>query len=103
MKTIDELETPTDFLEFFSAIPEDDWCVGYYTSPHCPGRHCAVGHVGIYSAQAYRLRDIFKKHFGCAATSVNDAAFFCPEQFKHLKSPKDRMLAALNFIISKKA
>lgn len=79
------LKTKQDFIDFFSAIPDNKWCKGSLTKENdC---HCALGHLGIIhdSAGDYaaptrqvqrnitRLARIFIKNKN-APVNVNDAA-----------------------------
>jgi hypothetical protein len=97
MDATKELKTAEDFRDFFAGIPEDKWCVGFYTDRQ--DRHCALGHLGQYQPSAYHFRDLLGKSFG-AHSSINDGSPFCPPQFRRLQTPKARILAALDSIIA---
>lgn len=38
------METIEDYIAFYSAIPEDKWCTGVFTTDE--GSCCALGHLG---------------------------------------------------------
>ena len=39
------MKTPEEFIEFFEAIPDEDWICGSIYGPKC----CALGHLGVKS------------------------------------------------------
>ena len=92
------------FLNKFRAIPEEKWIRGTYGAGGPDEPHCALGHCGMRrkndgsfdSSEAIALRDIFRGHF--PVHEVNDG--FIPHLFPQ-DSPKERILAALQFIKEK--
>lgn len=86
------------FIDFFSAIPGNQWTIQKYTDNQ--GRHCAYGHCGIgnippteQDAMKYRdLKQIFSS-VGLNVTDVNDGR----GEFQEV-TPKGRILGVLQRI-----
>lgn len=88
------------YIKKFKAIPAKHYTTSNFTSPLDPKKHCALGHCGVtcfYDAyntpEAVNLRDLFKI-IRASVISVNDGESAAFTQ----KSPKARILAALNQI-----
>ncbi len=83
------------FLFKFSAIPEDEWCVGEFCEYGAGGkiRHCALGHCGVSlrseSVEGHALAKALNEKVG----AINDGSY--PEFSALGKTPKARILAAL--------
>lgn len=89
------------FIEKFTAISEEDWCVGLYTDQ--TGSHCALGHCGVRNeygntegtTEGTALWQLFQD----AKLSVSDVNDGWSRHFKQ-PTPKQRIIAALNQIKS---
>ena len=86
-----DLKTIDDFIAFYEAIPEEDWCCKYYH--RTDGRHCAIGH--LYAAVRDNadgvVRHLQLMSAGHVITAVNDGRVGAYQQ----SSPKARILAYL--------
>lgn len=85
------------FIDKFSAIPEDQWCVGMMTDSDC--RHCALGHCGVLvdgdvcTEEALALKNIADT-YGANIFVINDGKSGTYTQ----ATPKQRILAFLTAI-----
>lgn len=84
------------FIDRFSAIPEEHWLEGHFTSETDPTQHCAYGHCGCTpdcqeNLEANTLDRLFRDH-KLNVAEVNDAV---EPTFRYLPTPKQRILAAL--------
>ena len=88
------MKTAQDFIDFFEAIPDDQWCTDYYEKN---GRRCAEGHLGTtdfrITDEARTLNAILRSHphDSCAVLYINDGA----RRRYRQSTPKARILAAL--------
>ena len=95
MKTTKDLITPTDFINFFTPIPNEEWCCGSYGLNEIA--HCAVGHLVTSVIDAWlsrpdnKLDEILCEYLGYNTIDINDG--LCP-RFQQ-DTPKARILAAL--------
>ncbi len=98
------MKTPQDFIDFFSAIPEENWrCDGNYGRKD-ELQHCAVGHLGFRDGKVPQTEEtilnlnalnyLFSINNLPLIINVNDLP---SEQFPQ-PTPKQRILAALEYI-----
>lgn len=92
--------TVQHFIDKFSAIPDELWCIGEFTNTDNPAQHCAYGHLGCRPdddecEEANALDRLFRDH-KLLVTAVNDddGTKWTRLQFKQ-PTPKARILAAL--------
>lgn len=97
------------FLDFFSAIPEDKWCV---CALERGDTRCANGHLnyrvhgsgqwpdGQPPASVFALTDLTQKHLGLSAPDINNGNFFNVVTRFPQPTPRARILAALTDIKS---
>lgn len=98
-KPMNDLVTTQDFIDFYSAIPEDKWCTDTNT---VEGRRCAYGHLylgqeELKNRETIRAADRLTDHFikiACLVSEVNDGGEVRFPQ----PTPKQRILAALKEI-----
>lgn len=100
MKTAEresELKTVDDFIEFFSGIPEEQWCCESFKNPD--GRCCAAGHLGEDAFTETKNGSNLERLMGDWGTvwSINDGDHPDFQQ----PTPRARILAALNEIKAK--
>jgi hypothetical protein len=95
------VKTARDFIDYFTAIPDDKWCIGDFTNDK--GQHCAIGHLMAGStANTSRLTQLFNEAFGDVVDTVciNDARSIDGDgdpRFKAFgKTPKERILMTLH-------
>lgn len=86
------------FIKKFKAIPSSKWCL---YSLENGGKHCALGHCGmiapsIATPDSAALIELFHKH-SISVITTNDIQ---TGEFNQ-RTPKSRILAALNFIKKK--
>ena len=87
-----KFETVDDFITFYEAIPEEDWCCDTYHDAF--GRCCAIGHLDSKVKDAHvveRLCVLLAKY---PISVVNDGETPAYDQ----PNPKARVLAYLNDI-----
>lgn len=87
-----EKYTKEYFIKKFEAIPEEKWCVEYFTAKYDKKCHCALGHCGEtpnhIPPMARKLRELFDKK--ASVVSINDNK---TGEYNHLGStPKQRIL-----------
>lgn len=84
------------FIEKFSKIPKEKWCVEKFSYPD--GRKCALGHCGVTLTSIPKegriLNDIFQKYYNVWAWYINDG-YYNIKNFSKYKHPKTRILNAL--------
>ena len=89
-----DLTTIDDFIAFYEAIPEEDWCCNNYQDA-C-GRRCALGHLDTTSTKTseavFRLFSIVVVRAHYTVADINDGHDPKYQQ----PSPKARILAFLN-------
>ncbi len=89
------------FKAKFQAIPEEKWCSDYYSNK---GQCCVMGHLGVRhedwseSDEATAFRELFSDQ-KLNEVSINDGR---NPRFPQ-PTPKQRILAALDFIAGKQA
>lgn len=85
------------FIEKFEAIPEEKWFNGNFKFGD---KYCALGHCGMddetYTEEGNELLDLFDG-YDLSVAGINDRL---DPRFLQ-KTPKQRILAALNFIKEK--
>ena len=87
------MKTPQEFIEHFSAIPEEKW-TRFITLKNLKGQCCALGHCPVGSRLA--LTELFHAQ-DLTLTGINDSPLFKFNQ----PTPKQRVLAALEVIAQK--
>lgn len=87
------------FIKFFSAIPSKKWCTGVYENSY--GQKCALGHLGVDGENECRAAgagEVLCRLLD-APSEINDGdciTLLCVGyDMVKLKTPKDRILAAL--------
>lgn len=92
------------FIAKFEATPAKKWITGEYRAR---GGRCAMGHCGYtYGAptdEALALLGLFEAHFPNTrpknpVVTINDNSASCPPEFAKIKTPRARILAALQQI-----
>lgn len=83
------------FLFEFAMIPNEKWCL---YEPVQGDKRCAVGHCGVHTTAAIRLRDLSLKHLKVEIADINDNSDECPPEFRQITTPKARVLKALEVI-----
>jgi hypothetical protein len=81
------LRTRDDFITFFEAIPDEQWCVGTFHTPNKTA-HCVIGHIERVKAEATATVRRLEKLI-VNPVSVNDNATALGA------TPKTRILTAL--------
>lgn len=112
---MNDIYTADYFLRKFTSIPEELWCIGNYTDPKDPCKHCALGLCGarekgpmvlgeyeeVHTAESHYLMMMVLSELGWPFTvsRINDrqTARFPQE------TPKQRILAALRYIKDKQS
>lgn len=87
------------FIKKFTQIPAKKWATRTYHKPGT-GIFCALGHCGIYTEEAESLRRLIRNHTDYNIVAINDG-YPVVTNFKQ-KTPRGRVLAALNYIKGKK-
>ena len=87
------------FIEKFEEIPEHMWIIRTFRDPFC--RCCAYGFCGVGESsktteEAKQLQKLFSEEM-LLVTTIND----CETQQFPQPTPKQRILAALNYIKNK--
>lgn len=88
------------FIKKFEAIPENQWITG---GLGYKGRHCALGHCGVtnlshHNKESSALGQLLGLSCPGEVWKINDlAAWSDPvcDPYRHLPTPKQRILAAL--------
>lgn len=95
------MHTAKEFWMFFSKIPDEQWCCGYYTDEN--GRYCVLGHLGerqdVETTESHRLEELISESaFEETCISINDGLYI---SYPVLASttPRGRILEALAMII----
>jgi hypothetical protein len=94
------MKTAQEFKEFFSAIPEEKWFIGYFVSDKDPNMCCALGHLGHRFDKATNNSKLFlilcNKVKVDSVTEVNDKS---SKSFPQ-PTPKQRILALCDKMIA---
>lgn len=83
------------FLRKFKDIPDDMWTTGTFRRDE---KRCALGHLGAPTENyddVSGLTNLFRKYLNIEPAEVNDGDDL---RFKYLKTPKLRILKALQMI-----
>ncbi len=103
MLTPAEIHEVKRFIEFFAAIPDEQWCCPQYVQWGCgmPLARCALGHLGVvagipHGSPAHHFNDLFQDCVGESVARVNDGLSDAFQQ----PTPKARVLAALRSVIA---
>lgn len=105
--TPQEIHDTKFFIEFYSKIPDEQWCVGRLMS-YDGMRHCAAGHLSLFDPISYgqnikKLEDLFKKLpeslSGGNIVRINDSLYNLDLADKYGYTPKERIVNALKSLL----
>lgn len=89
------------FINKFSKIPDDKWCMGKYTDGYacCALGHCGATNTDPTTRETAHLEALFRR-LGTSAPSINDVRYLSPGiEPSHLgDTPKERVIDALLLI-----